>query len=154
MLMSATDASQTMAAALSRTTHNHQPLLRIARKNGWFEKGKGDRVEVADRDGVDGLLKFRDAFSSALSFFWTSIEGNHRVIAGASALLKCKPRHDSPIKSARRGEDHFLTGQDIGVESVDPLEELHAGSTSLVTHFQTPIYVEFLLGFGLYPILT
>ena len=126
------------------TVNGQKTLLRIARKNGWFKKGEEDRVQAADRDGVDGMLIFRDAFSSALSFFWASVEGNHRVITGASALFKCKPRHDSPIKIARRGEDHFLTGQDIGVESVDPLEELHAGSTSLVTHFQTPIYVDVL----------
>ena len=57
------------------TVNGQKKLLRIARKKGWFEKGKGDRVQVADRDGVDGMLKFRDAFSSALSFFWASVEG-------------------------------------------------------------------------------
>ena len=126
------------------TVNGQTKLLQIARKNGWFKEGKGDSVKAADRDGVDGMLQFRNAFSSALSFFWASVEGNHRIIVTSAALLKCKPRHDSPMKRARREEDHFLTGQDIGVESDDPLEELHAGDTSLVTDFQTRIHVDVL----------
>eukprot|EP00986_Skeletonema_menzelii_P009208 scaffold4139_cov72-Skeletonema_menzelii.AAC.3 len=127
------------------TVHGQRKLLQVARENNWFEKDKEDSVIVAERDGIEGFLKFRDTFSEALSFFWCSIEGNHRIIAALCALFKCIPKHNSPIRKAEETDEHFFSGQHSGIEADDPLKELHTGEVKgLVTHFRTIITVDLL----------
>ena len=127
------------------TVQGQQLLFDVAKTNNWFEDGKEKSVVIAEEDGVEGFIEFRETFSNALSFFWASIEGNHRLIAALCALLKCIPKHSSPICPAKRDDDHFFSSECSGLHCDDALADLHNGKLDdLVTTFSTQLYVELL----------
>lgn len=127
------------------TVKGQELLFEVAKTNNWFDDGKEESVIIAEEDGVEGFVTFRDTFSNAISFFWASIEGNHRLIAALCALLKCAPKHGSPICPATRSDEHFFSAKCSGINCDDVLADLHNGKVSdLVTTFATTLHVELL----------
>lgn len=97
------------------TVKGQKKLLRIARMYGWIDETK-EKVKVANEDGAVGFGEFHTAFTSALKFYVTAVEGNHRLLALLAALLRCIVERNSVFKPSNPGDDTFLTTSFIGTE--------------------------------------
>lgn len=127
------------------TSDGQRLFLDVAKENKWLQEGKEDDVIVSEVDGVRGFMIFRDTFSKALSFFYCSVEGNHRIIAAICALLKCKPNSCGPIKAANPGDNHHFSGDYAGIDSDDPLvEEFDLEDGESCSTFNTVLQVDLL----------
>ena len=112
------------------TVKGQKKLLNIARKYGWIDESH-KQVELAKEDGAVGFGHFHTAFTSALRFYVTAVEGNHRLLVLLAALLRCKVERDSVFKPSNPGDETFLTTSFIGREenengNEDVMEEAFA----------------------------